>query len=488
MAENFSRSSQGESYVSRYYGSETEFGVSVRPQDIYTYLTNLHPPHIANLGDYLRNGAKNYIDYNNIPEYATGECSTLRELVIHEIRGEELQTLTHVRDPKKEDENRVAVSLHKRCITPNGMNSTGAHESYSTTVNIWTAPNKEILIGVLGSHNATRTVYTGAGHPNGETFNEDDFALAQKMLTVETVSKNATTKDKPLVNLRSEHHNGGNERLHRFHNTCGDANISPWAIKMKFGTTSILLRLLENDIDMSDIIFEDPLGAARQIAASKDNLTKPLRLNNGETASALDIQGTIIERALLHSEQLRLPKDELDVIEDWITVLDSLRSHAKTDDDVYFLKRLDWYTKWQILTGYKGKNGGLSGEKFEKVLLFYDQTKNGIGVKLRNPDGRFSIDMPSRAELDAADSTPPEGRASLRGEFIERIATEAQASENGYVSAGADWERVVYKNTSYKLLIDGDYSQDAIKKKMDTIFNTPVSLKKEPKMGCPNNI
>jgi proteasome accessory factor A len=447
--------------VPRIYGSEIEYGVTVREKG--KAVTFLLPPGIPALGQFLRNGARSYLDIGEHPEYATAESSTLRDLVTQEIVGEILTTEAYVHDPQKEDDDRPVYSLHKRSISENGAYAAGAHESYLTTNNIWDGEKKNVMIGVLAGHNATRTVFAGAGQPRGRMFRDNDYSLAQKMESIEELSSKTTTTRRPLVNTKPEHLNGQDEQYYRFHNIAGDANISPWVIRMKFGTTSLMLRLLEHDIPMEDLQLDNPVLAAHTVAEGRHNLTTPLKLKNG-TASALNLQEEYHNRARLLAERFELPKEELTVMDDWITVIDNLKSYAQTHEPTKYLERLDWYTKREIFMGFVEKHGPLTEKQFEKLVLSYDRTVTGIGVNQRRPGRRFSIDMPSQDELDAGRLTPPPGRAVFRGEFIQRATTNPVPN----IIYRTDWGNITMGEL-LQLPPLGDYSPTGIAEKMEIV-------------------
>jgi hypothetical protein len=62
--------------VPHFFGSETEYGYTVKKGEIGTIGNNFTPPESAHVGMFLENGGKMHTDCGLI-EYATPECGTL---------------------------------------------------------------------------------------------------------------------------------------------------------------------------------------------------------------------------------------------------------------------------------------------------------------------------------------------------------------------------------------------------------------------------
>ncbi len=85
----------------------------------------------------------------------------------------------------------------------------------------------------------------------------------------------------------------------------GDSNMSEYATFLKVGSTSILLRMLEDPgTVLRDLTLENPIRAIREIS---HDLTcrRQVRLANGREVSALDIQSEYLTRALRYRDTPR---------------------------------------------------------------------------------------------------------------------------------------------------------------------------------------
>src|SRR5205085_8269325 len=97
-----------------------------------------------------------------------------------------------------------------------------------------------------------------------------------------------TTGSRPIINTRDEPHADA-ERYRRLHVIVGDSNMSEYSTFLKVGTTSILLRMLEDtSVVLRDMTLENPIRAIREISHDI-TCRKKVRLANGREASALDI-------------------------------------------------------------------------------------------------------------------------------------------------------------------------------------------------------
>lgn len=445
----------------RFFGSEVEYPYTVKKGQNPAQPSNLSANKVRNLGGFLENGARHYIDAHYHPEYATGEIDNLDDLVAHELAGEEIVAVGQLLDP-----NSPIAAMYKRCISP-GLNFTdGTHENYSTELNIWSNDKAEYLRYALGTHFATRSIYIGSGvaTPQGK------YWIAQKMQGIEEAEGKNSLEKKALVNLRFEPHAGGDTTINRLHVVCGDANISPFALRLKFGTTSLMLRLLEHGIDVSDLLLQEPKASAHHVGKNVSNMTTPLLLQNGQKMSALDIQEALAHRAFALSCRVELPEDEKQILYEWLGVIDALRAYHNTGDIDPILNQLDWYVKSEMI------DRAMEHEKTippARVDFAYHKLLKGLGVKLRKSDEYFAPYMPSAKRIQQAKAVPPPGRATMRGDFI-RHALDNQRPNNNTTELQAGWDYLSFiKDTVSRripLPLDGDYSKETIKTVLKEIF------------------
>jgi proteasome accessory factor A len=449
--------------VDRRFGSEIEYTHTPN-----TILRERRMPTTGkHLGEFLSNGGRLYLDAELI-EYATPECSTLEELVTHELAGEQ-----QAWEAYGNGRSRIET-LHKRASSPNREHTLGAHENYSTIGLIWRKENNNHLSNreSLAAHFATRTIFIGTGQPT-----DAGYILGQKIDGIHNdwASGNNNRRSKSLVDLREEHVSGGSE-LKRLHVTSGDANMSPWAIRMKFGTTSLVLRLLEHGVDISDLHLADPLDSAKEVASGVAGINKPLLLKSGERASALDIQEELAKRAWKLSEDIELPQEEQQVLGDWVSTIDSLREYTKNEQRIPDLRQIDWYAKKELLDMDREKHGGITRERENNIDVGYHRIPNGIGVRLRKK--WFAANMVTDKSIETAKTEPVRGRATMRRAIIEKVHEMGLQDKldrninwdgfNATIPPKRDAQIIYGKNDL--LPLDVDYTDVEIQRRLDQWF------------------
>jgi proteasome accessory factor A len=391
---------------------------------------------------YLENGARYYIDINEIPEYATPECKTFVEAVAYDIHGE-----THVAENISalvREGVFTKAQLNKRVVDHSPSPVTlGAHENYHIDIEDLQGeePASVDFMEALGVHLATRGLYCGAGSVDST----GKFHKTQKLRTLEVAIGGSTTNNKSVVNTRLEHLAGpGN---HRVHVTSGDSNISPWAAWMKMGTTSLVLRLLEFDLFPDDVRLKD-IAASAQAYGSGQKIHTKTPTKEGKKMSALDIQRRILERVQLLASRVKLPDEELLIIDEWTSVLDDLAHDVDTCDD-----RIDWLVRKRIVDLVGGDTYPRKRRDLNYDVLYPTE---GYGVKLRDKGGFREV-----PGLDAVDTlAPPFGtRAFVRGIGIRALAL---ARVDG---ARAEWTNLdIPKIGRFALGSPYDSTPDALKR------------------------
>ncbi|MEZ5341589.1 MAG: proteasome accessory factor PafA2 family protein [Acidimicrobiales bacterium] len=124
----------------RIYGIETEYGVTctsrgqrrLSPDEVARYLFRRVVSWGRSSNVFLVNGSRLYLDVGSHPEYATAECSSIGEVVIHDKAGERiLEQLLEKARPKNDCRTRASrgtIHLFKN-NTDSAGNSYGCHAS-----------------------------------------------------------------------------------------------------------------------------------------------------------------------------------------------------------------------------------------------------------------------------------------------------------------------------------------------------------------------
>jgi proteasome accessory factor A len=404
----------------RIYGIETEYGVTctlrgqrrLSPDEVARYLFRRVVSWGRSSNVFLVNGARLYLDVGSHPEYATAECDSIDQVVVHDKAGERiLEQLLDSAEERLQDEGiRGTVHLFKN-NTDSAGNSYGCHENYLTNRSDDLSHYGEVLIPFLVS----RQIYAGAGKVL-QTARGSMFAISQRAEHIWEGVSSATTRSRPIINTRDEPHSDA-EHFRRLHVIVGDSNMSEYTTYLKMGAMAVLLRMVEDPTCLlRDMTLENPIRAIREISHDL-TLTRRVRLASGRDASALEIQSEYLNRALRYRDTHGFPDDELRALQMWEHVMTHLESDPfKLDTE------LDWVIKHNLIEAYRAKHDlPLNHAKVSLLDLQYHDIRrsNGLFYKLQDR-GRAERTLTDEQMFEAIDTPPQSTRAKLRGDFIRR--------------------------------------------------------------------
>src|SRR5271157_5105100 len=338
----------------RIMGIETEFGVTctfhghrrLSPDEVARYLFRRVVSWGRSSNVFLRNGARLYLDVGSHPEYATAECDSLVQLVTHDRAGEwVLEDLLVDAEQRLADEGIGGDIYLFKNNTDSAGNSYGCHENYL----IVRAGEFSRISDVLLPFLVTRQLICGAGKVL-QTPKAATFCLSQRAEHIWEGVSSATTRSRPIINTRDEPHADA-EKYRRLHVIVGDSNMSEYATFLKIGSTSIVLRMLEDPSTvLRDLTLENPIRAIREISHDI-TCRRPVRLANGREMSALDIQGEYLQRALKFRDRHGLSIQEDRALDMWEHCLKGLEA-----DPLSLHRECDWVAKYRLIEGYRDRH------------------------------------------------------------------------------------------------------------------------------------
>jgi proteasome accessory factor A len=404
----------------RIFGLENEYGVTctlrgqrrLSPDEVARYLFRRVVSWGRSSNVFLQNGARLYLDVGSHPEYATPECDSIYDLVVHDKAGERIleQLLASAEQRLREEGIRGVIYLFKN-NTDSAGNSYGCHENYLTSRRDDLAHYAEILIPFFVS----RQIYAGAGKVL-QTARGAIYCIAQRAEHIWEGVSSATTRSRPIINTRDEPHADA-ERYRRLHVIVGDSNMSEYTTFLKVGATSILLRMLEDpSVVLRDMTLENPIRAIREISHDM-TCRRTVRLANGREVSALDIQREYLDRALRYAETKGLSPLEEKALEMWEHCIVGIEHDPLSLD-----REIDWVIKHRMIEAYRSKHDlPLSHPKVALMDLQYHDVNRSRSLYYLLQDRGLVERMCSEADVDEAVDNPPQTtRARLRGEFIRR--------------------------------------------------------------------
>ena len=405
----------------RIFGLENEYGVTctfrgqrrLSPDEVARYLFRRVVSWGRSSNVFLRNGARLYLDVGSHPEYATPECDSVRELIVHDKAGERILEGLLADAERRLHEEGIAgdVYLFKN-NTDSAGNSYGCHENYLVGRHGEFSRLADVLIPFL----VTRQLICGAGKvlatPRGAV-----YCVSQRAEHIWEGVSSATTRSRPIINTRDEPHADA-EKYRRLHVIVGDSNMSETTMMLKVGATDLVLRMIEAGTTLRDMTLENPIRAIREVSHDMTG-QKKVRLANGREMSALEIQEEYFTKARDFAEKRGLRTGAVDKILDlWEGTLTAV----STGDLDLISREIDWVIKYQLIERYRAKNNlAMSAPRVAQLDLAYHDISRNRGLyyllEKRGMVERTATDL----EIFQAKSVPPQTtRARLRGEFIKR--------------------------------------------------------------------
>ena len=404
----------------RIYGVETEYGVTctlrgqrrLSPDEVARYLFRKVVSWGRSSNVFLENGARLYLDVGSHPEYATPECDSILECVVHDRAGERvLEGLVSGAEQRLRDEGiRGTIYLFKN-NTDSAGNSYGCHENYLTRRTDDLSYYAETLIPFFVS----RQIFAGAGHIM-QTARGPVFSISQRAEHIWEGVSSATTRSRPIINTRDEPH-ADSELFRRLHVIVSDSNMSEYTNFVKIGAAACVIRMIEDPVTMlRDLTLENPIRAIRDIS---HDLTckRKVRLASGRELSALDIQRELLDRALRYADQRGFTPEEQRGLEMWEHCIVTLEN-----DPMKLDREIDWVIKYRVIEEYRSRHKlALDDPRVQMLDLQYhdiDRTR-GVFYKMQSR-GMVERVCDDDAIERAKDIAPQTTRARLRGEFIKR--------------------------------------------------------------------
>lgn len=416
---------------------------------------------------WLPNGAKVYFDVGHL-EIASAECLTARDVVLASKASERVMTRAFrgsegeldvllLRD-NSDSQDEVCFAVHENYLVLQSrlMATYAKEQKMSGEFHPW-------FYGVFLAFIATRVLLVGAGSVifAGSPKKIGRYALSYRVRQISHVEdRMATGAMKPVILIRHEAHSQNQDHF-RLQLAVSDPNVLEVAEYLKFGTTALVLRLLERQQSRvaTPVPLDDPISVLRTINADP-TLTHGYRLHGGGKMGALDIQ-----EAILYEVARVFPDDDdpafvvretNDVLERWANVLDALRTDVESAAPY-----VDWVLKRQLINamldvdygidlhglnaGFRSGQGNMDALYAAKALeqRYAETTPSGLGNRLMA--NGYADRMLTEEEVRMAESLPPgfdeedrRTRSWPRGALIAYLGSQ----NNSYSMEQADWSFV----------------------------------------------
>lgn len=394
----------------RIYGTEFEHGVfSWELVPKHTTLENFlsRVSGVVNDMPAPLNGSRIYKDSGSHPEYSTPECLTPREVVAYEKAGELILEDAFKGGIDQGDDHGV-VKFYRTSVDKRGTTH-GYHENYLLSREV----PEDYLVMHLAPFLVTRVIYAGSGNVKKE------FQISGRAEYIQLVSGSQTTQNRAIINCKDEPLSD-RERYRRLHLIVSDPNMSEYATYLRVGATSMMLDLIE-DRAMPKIEIENPVGTLHRLARTTSEW--PVRLKEGRTISAVDLQRIYLDAACRHlergcaSDATGMQYMNNDLLDLWGYTLDALEK-----DPMMLAGQLDWAIEKKMLEAQMRKHGVAWDDPMVSALdLKYHDTDKEKGIFYALQKGGFIKRLLTDDEIERAVQTPPNTRAKGRSLFIKKM-------------------------------------------------------------------
>jgi proteasome accessory factor A len=237
-------------------------------------------------------------------------------------------------------------------------------------------------------------------------------------------------RDEPLADYR---------KYRRLHLLIGDSNMSPFATALKIGTTACVLSLLEENRLPKNLILADAVQSTRDV--SRDATSAWIvRLENGKTIGALDIQWQFYELA-------RASLGGVDEETDWLLESWRFTLEALTNKPELLIGGVDWITKkWLLEAFMESERIGWDDPWLQSLDLEYHNIDPGKGLFFGvRPAKRIGEWNNSVRHPSASFHPPSNTRAAGRAQAVAWF----QKNEQPYV---INWDSIACDNRDFLVM------------------------------------
>lgn len=377
----------------------------------------------------LGNGARLYVDHAH-PEYSSPEVTNPLDAVRWDAAGD-LVALAAVRKIAATP-GLPEINLYKN-NTDNKAVSYGSHENYLMPRAV---PFSSIVQG-LTPFFVTRAIMCGAGRVGiGQDGSGVGFQISQRADFFEAEVGLETTIRRPIINTRDEPHAVAT-KYRRLHVIIGDANLSQIANYLKFGTSALVLDMIEHG-NAPELEFSDSVSTLQDISHDWE-LRQTHQLTDGRRVSALDVQWMYLNAAKKHagangsSHPATGDGHTAAVLAKWEEVLTALGS-----DPMSLANQLEWVAKLNLMQQYKARdNMAWNDPRLGLIDLQWSDIRpeKGLYYKLLQL-GRMQRVVTDESIGAAVQQPPTDTRAYFRGRCIQEFGSHV---------VGASWDSVIFE-------------------------------------------
>ena len=406
---------------------------------------------------FLENGARFYQDIGCHPEYATPECDNVIDLVAHDKAGDRIiERLSIAAERRMQAEGFLGKISAFKNNTDTPGNTWGCHENYLMD-------RRRVSFRQLASQLipffVTRQIFTGSGKV--KPTHRGGYAISQRAKYIREEISIGTTTARGIINTRDEPH-ADREKYRRLHVIVGDSNMSEFTTFLKIGTTSIILRMIEDNFIRQRLALSDSVRALQQISEDT-SCTRKIELENGKRLSAIELQREYLDCAKLYFEREESDPITDQIIERWEYVLNCLE-----DDPMSLSREIDWIIKKKLIENYVIKRQlNWDSTKVLMLDLQYHNIRPDQGLYYKLEQEELVERIVTNADIEHAMIHPPgTTRAKFRGRFVKLV-------QDRKITCGVNWSYIQLYEPYQKLYLSTDPLKVEYEEASRAIYHTP---------------
>ena len=305
----------------------------------------------------LGNGGRLRLDAAGQPEYATPDCGSPLDLVVHDKAGERILEGLLVDAARRLRADGIADDI--------ALVKTDSQEHYLAGRPGEFGRLADLLIPFL----ATRQIICGAGAvlptPRGA-----GYGLSRRAAHL-----GPARPSRPLITTRDEPRAAA-AGFRRLHVMIGDGTMSETTTLLKAGATDLVLRMAEAAVKLPGLTLDHPVQAIGTLSRDLTGRSR-VRLADGREASALDIQREYL--ALASDFGARRGADAAGgrVLSLWQRALDAI----ETGNLDAVAREIDWVSKYRLIERYRAEHDlPLSAPEVARADVAFSDVRRDRGL------------------------------------------------------------------------------------------------------------
>jgi len=350
-------------------------------------------------GVLLRNGGQLHLEVASRPEYATPDCSSAPDLVVHDKAGERILEGLVAEAAERSRENAApgGISVLKASAGPYGC-----REDYLVTRRGEFGRLADVLIPFL----VTRQLICGTGAvartPRGALYCLSRTAERAGDGPLSAAALSAATRSRPFISSRADARPAV-AGLQRLRVIISDPAMSETTTLLKAGATDLVLRMAEAGTRLPGLMLASPVQAIGEVSRDITGRGRVL-LADGGAVTALDIQREYLARAKDLAGSHGADEAGRRVLGLWERALDAI--DAGNLDAI--AREIDWVIKYQLIERYRAAHDlPLSAPQVAQADLAYHDIDRGRGLYYQAQRGG-AVDRTARdIDIFAAKTVPP---------------------------------------------------------------------------------